>query len=219
MSTKKTTDTSNKYDPTSMNAFNTMTPQMQSNLSEFMKDPTQQAGFNLALAQQMKGVQTTGQRTVNNLFANMKAGGFGGGNMNAYQGSMLGMAGRQNSANASNAFTQNYLGFKQNQFQATGMAEGYKPLQTGSTTTETTSGLGTWLPQVAGAALQGAAAFATGGASLAATAAGKAMSGGGGGGLFSGGLQADSNASASNPFLYSQPGQGGYNPFYGYGGN
>jgi len=45
---------------------------------------------------------------------------------------------------------QNALGMQQ---WATNAAESYKPLQTGGTSTESTGGLGTWLPQVLGAGL------------------------------------------------------------------
>jgi hypothetical protein len=217
VSTKKQTDTTNKYNPASMNAFNSLQPGIQAGLQEFSGDPLQQKGFNLQLQQGQNLINAVGLRNKSQLMSNMTAGGFTGGTPGFLQSS-LGRVARSQSNQSGVNFINTYLGARQQQLQSIGMSMGYKPLQTGQSTTETTSGLGTWLPQVIGAGVSAAGAFATGGASLGMKAALGGAAKSIGGSLFSGALQSNSNASASNPFLYSQPGQGGYNPFYGYGG-
>lgn len=98
--------------------------------------------------------------------------------MGAFNQSMLASAGRQQSGQVAGAYQNALLGAQQLQLQATQQAQGYNPLQTGQTQTQTKSGLGTWLPQVAGMAIQAGMGAMTGGASLAAKAGSSAASAG-----------------------------------------
>jgi spore coat protein U-like protein len=199
MSTKKETKTVNQYNSGSMNAFNALTPAVQQNwLNDMQLDFTKSKTFNLALQQGVGAAAAGGQRMVQNLGQNLLAGGFAGANLGGVQLAQLAKIGRATSANQSNVFLQNALHYDQMRRQTAAIAGNYKPLQTGQTTTEKTSGLGTWLPQVIGGGLQAAMAFGTGGASLAASGAAKA-----GGSAFNLGASqlAAGGAAAANPLL------------------
>jgi spore coat protein U-like protein len=199
LSTKKETKTVNQYNSGSMGAFNALTPAVKNNwLNDMELDFTKSKTFNLALQQGVGAAAVGGQRMVQNLGQNMLAGSFAGANMGGIQLAQMQKIARATSANQSNVFLQNALNYDQMRRQTTALAGNYKPLQTGQTTTEKTSGLGTWLPQVIGGGLQAAMAFGTGGASLGASAAAKA-----GGSAFSLGASqlASAGAAAANPLL------------------
>lgn len=157
MSTKKqTTQTNtNSYNQQSMNAFNTLQSPLQQNLLQYMKNPLQSGFFNLRLQQSTNAANQLGQQGAAQIANNAIAAGFGGGNLNAFSQAMLAQNARATSANKAQGFIQNLLGQEQLRQNAMSMAGGYKPLQTGSTMnqTETTGGLGTWLPQLVGAGL------------------------------------------------------------------
>lgn len=175
MSSKKTTDQTIKFDQGSKNAFDTLQPGIQSSLSADMNlDPTKSSVYNLMLQKSLEQARSLQQMGVNRVAANQAASGFSPNS--AYLQSRNNQLGRFNSGLTANAFIQNLMSADERRRQATAMGMGYKPLTTGQNTVQTTSGLGTWLPQVisAGAAL-GLAPF-TGGASLAGL--GGAMKGG-----------------------------------------
>lgn len=158
----------NTYNPASMNLFNQLQPLIGSNLSNDMQlDPTKSATYNFGLQNMLANARGLGQRNSSNFAANLGASGFGQGNLPAFQQAMLGNIGRQNTGLSANAFIQNYMNYDMLRRQATQLASGIKPLQTGGTMnssgtqTQTQSGLGTWLPQVAGMGL----GLATGGMS------------------------------------------------------
>jgi hypothetical protein len=97
-----------------------------------------------------------GQTAMSGLQQNQNASGMGGGATNPAALEM-----QQNQARA-NTGLQAGLGFlapvqnaQQMQQYAGGLASQYRPLQTGQNQTQSTGGLGTWLPQVAGMALGG----------------------------------------------------------------
>lgn len=164
MSKKTTTSTTASYDPTSMAFFQNLTPQLQRNLTaDLQLDPTKSPVFNLALQWANRGVQSANQRMINSVMANMNL--FGSGNnMNMAQQSLLARTGRATSANQSNAFLQNYINYDTLRRQETMNSLNYKPLQTGETTTQKTSG--GWLGSALGAAVSIGLAPFTGGASL-----------------------------------------------------
>src|SRR5258708_38589304 len=68
-------------------------------------------------------------------------------------GAQLARAGRADMGRQSDTFNNLLLGANQLRMGAAQTAMGYRPLQTGSTTTQQQSGLGTWLPQVAAAGM------------------------------------------------------------------
>lgn len=207
MSTKTQTSSTQaiQYDPSSMSAFNAFQPRVQENwMQDSQLDPTKSSTYNLGLSGMQRAAQQLSARNRENFFGNLKAGGYAGNNLSGVQQMGLTGLGMGASALSSNAFNQNFLNYDAMRRNTVNAMASYRPLQTGQTqnSTQTTSGLGTWLPQVIGAGLQVAGAVATGGASLAATAATKAASAGGGfmnSALKSGGyFNSDNNFSANN---------------------
>ena len=212
MSTKKETTSKQEtqFDPGSRGVYNALQPGIQNVLQQFMSDPLTASYFLKQLGMANQQISQLGQRNVGNLLANMRTGGFGGGNMNAFQQSALARTGRATSGMQSNAFNNLLMNANQMRLGATQQAQGYNPLVTGQTgtTTEKTSGLGTWLPTVLGAGLGIAAGFASGGAT--GSLGGRNVMGGGGGGfgsILGGGFgQFKPNAPGGG----IMPGQGGF---------
>lgn len=178
MSTKKQTDTTqaNTYDPASMNAFHAMTNQLSGFTNQWLGPngkaaATSTPGFNLGYQSLLNNTNALAGRNIRNMTSNALSTGMNP-NSAAFN-AQLQRAGRATSAGQSNAFLNAFQNAQAQQNFAAQMAGAYRPLQTGGTTnsTETTSGAGTWAPQLASAAIQGGMAFATGGASLAAKAA------------------------------------------------
>lgn len=169
MSTKKQTNTTqtNTYNPASMNAYNTMTNQVGGFTKQWLGQPdlTKTPGFNLGYQSMLNNANALGGRNIRNMTANALATGMNP-NSAAFS-SQLQRAGRATSGLQSNAFLNAYQVAQGQQNFAAQMAGAYRPLQTGGTSnsTEMTSGTGTWLPQLAGAAIGGATAFATAGMS------------------------------------------------------
>src|SRR6266436_5470962 len=115
MGTKSTTDTTNKYDPQSLQTMHSMLGPGTGVGGGFM-------GAGGASSPAALEMQQNQGRANTNLQANL-------GFLNP---------------------VHNALGLQQGAMQ---LAAGYRPLQTGGTQVQSTGGLGTWLPQVAGAAL------------------------------------------------------------------
>lgn len=165
MSTKTVTTQANQYNPQAMNAYTGLQPNIASNWQNDMQlDPRKSSTFNLALQNAFNGNQRQVQNQMGNMFSNMRTGGFNG-NMNAYTQSQLGRIGRFGAGLNAQSTNQNFLNYDMMRRQATAQAAGYRPLQTGATNTQQTSGLGTWLPQVIGAGASIAAGAMTGGMS------------------------------------------------------
>lgn len=197
MTTKKESTSTAQFDPTSMNAFTSMQGGIASVLNDWMKNPGQIQ--NLLLQQGYRQNARVGGRMNSNVLNNAVAGGWGGGNLPAFLQASIARNSRATSANNANTFLQTLLGTKQMQLTATGMAQNYRPLQTGSKQVEQTSGLGTWLPQVIGAGLGMATGLPMfGGAAAAAGGAAKA-----GGGMLNFAPTSNVFSGMSNPFLDS----------------
>lgn len=182
MSTKKesTQVQTTQFDSGSKNVFDSLQKPIGENLTNDMQlDPTKSKTFNLGLQNALQGNAQLKNRAAQNFAGNMRASGFGEGN-NAFQQAQMGRMGRAAGAMDSQAVNQNYMNYDMMRRQATQLSMGYHPLQTGQTTntTEKTSGLGTWLPQVIGAGAQIGLGFATAGMSTAASAASKGASAG-----------------------------------------
>lgn len=215
-----------------MGTYQSLQPGIQKNMANDMQlDPTKSSTFNLGLQNALNSNALLKQRAASNLTGNMAASGFAG-NSNAFQQAQLNRMGRAGSSMDAQSTNQNFLNYDMLRRQATGQSMNYRPLQTGQTgqSTQTTSGLGTWLPQVIGAGAQIGMGIATGGASTAASAATHAgMAGvGAGNAMASGSYFSDANpfTASANPFSnYAPPGVGqfgstnsSYNPFNSYGG-
>jgi len=130
--------------------------------------PLRSPMFQAGLGQGTTQANQMGQTAVGNITQN--AAGFGGGQATpGFMQSQIRNAGYQTSGLKQNAYWSALQSAVGTQLGATGQAAGYQPLKTGQT--QTTSGLGTWLPQLLGAGLGAASGGLLGGG------------GGGGGGL------------------------------------
>jgi hypothetical protein len=179
MGTTSKTSQQSQFDPGAMQQYQGMQGGLGKTINSYMTNPfgnpfmqTQQQ-MGTRQAQNMGGTQMSG------LLQNMTNSGMQGG-----ASSPAGLEMQQNQARANTgqqanlgflAPMQNALGMQQN---AMGLAENYRPLQTGQNQTQSTGGLGTWLPQLMGAAVGGL----TGMGGLGSLFGG----GGGGGGQYAG---------------------------------
>lgn len=164
MSTKNTQTQQSTFNQPSMDTFNSFQPSFRNNMMDFMNDPLKSSFFNTQYQMAQKQNQASYGAGNSAMMQNLAAGGSVG-NVPAYMQSNLLRNQRALSGANSNSFNNLLLGANQLRFGATQNAGSYRPLQTGSTQTQQQSGLGSWLPQVAGAALGIAGGFATGGAS------------------------------------------------------
>jgi len=171
MSTKQTTDSTNtlNYDPNALSTYKQLISGGGNVLSQYMNNPFGNAFYNMGLGQSMAGANQLGQQNINTLSNNMAISGLGGNSGNAFQQAMLSNIGRGNQSIRSQANIGNVMNALQRQMTATGMGMSFSPLLTGQKgqTTQTQSGLGTWLPQLLGTAASAGMAGLTGGASLA----------------------------------------------------
>lgn len=211
MSKKTETKQRNVYNQGSMNVFDQLQPGIQASLLQDMAlDPRQNKTFNMKLAEMMRQNNLLLQNNIEQSMLNNQVRGIP--MSSGISGMQLGKFMRQASGANSNAIVQNWLAHEEARRRATGMAMGYQPLQIGQDTTQKTSGLGTWLPQVLGAGIMGGAALLTGGANL-------AGAGAKGGGIMAAGRALGSganyfmNPSAANGFAFNQ-----LRPEYSFGG-
>jgi len=146
MSKVKTTTSTNQYDPYAMSQYNSFQPMITAGLQQNINDPFGMMGGMQQLqsqtqqnnaffgGQQRQNVQSLLNRGIapnSPFFANQiqrVSGQASGANMGAYNNLLL----------QSNQFRNQNLG----------AAAGYSPMMTGGTQRDTTSGLGSWLPQL-----------------------------------------------------------------------
>lgn len=123
-------------------------------LSGYMNNPFGNPFFQTQQQLGTRQAQNLGGTQMSNILRNLSASGLGGGSSSPFAMEMLQNQGRANTGlQAQLGFlnpVQNALGMQQ---FAGGLASQYRPLQTGQNTTQSTGGLGTWLPQVAGMGL------------------------------------------------------------------
>lgn len=207
MGTQNTTQSTNQYNQGSMGVFNQMQGGIGSNLQDFMNNPMQSSFFNTQLQMAQKANAQRGSANNQMLLQNSRTGGYNG-NLPAFMQSQLAQQNRSTSANNANSFNNLLLGANQLRFGATQSAMNYKPLQTGNTNVQSQTGLGTWLPQLAGAAMSAATMGMGGG-----------MTGGGGqgGGFYSGANSGPQGM--SNPFSGVSGGNMGVGPAPDFGSN
>lgn len=184
MSTQNTT-TSNQstgltFDPGSLSLYKGLTGAGGNVLKGYMNNPFGNAFYKMGAAESQKGANALGQQNINAMQQIARTSGLGGNAGTGWLQAQKARTGRANQSLRSQAQMSNIQAALQRQIGATGMGMSYSPLMTGQTssgkTTQETSGLGTWLPQVLGAGLGMATSMATMGAG------GGAASGGGGGG-------------------------------------
>ena len=192
MSTKKVSTT--QFNPAGESAYNSLIPQYSNTMSQFMNDPMKSTFFNQMLGMGQANIGQQNQTSMNQLTRN--AMGMGGG-QNPYLQSLMAQQGRGASAQNANLCGSLLNNASNTRFAAAGNAGAFQPLQTGST--QTTGGLGSWLPQLMGAGLGMAGGFL----------------GGGAGGIGAGIQNVVNNG--GNPFFGSQFGKGGSSGGYGGG--
>ena len=165
------------FDPGALEQYRQFQPQIGQALGDFMGNPWKSGYFQQALGRSQQQIGQMGRTNLKGILGLASQGNFGTGNMPAFMASMAGQSQRGTQRMQSEALTNLLLGAGQARLQATGMAQGYNPLELGqttesrsqtdaesdmreersgsssSTTTQQQKGLGTWLPQVAGIAL------------------------------------------------------------------
>ena len=158
MGTKKTSNTTNQYDPASMNRYQSWAGGMLPQLQGLFNNPTGSPFFNFNLQQGQRVASGLSGRNTFNALQNFNRSGIGGGSLGSgARMQMFGDLGRQ----ASNLGYQGWAGAmgqaQSDRWNAASLGSSIfsNPLQTGQKNTQQTSGLGTWLPQLAGAALGG----------------------------------------------------------------
>lgn len=161
MSTVNKQTSTNAFSQQGMDAYNQMTPAFSSMATGYMNNPFSNPFFQQQQQMGNQQANMVGQSAMSNITRNMNMSGMGGSN-NPAALEMMNNQSRQNSQ------MRNQMGFMnpmQNAFTAQQnfgqMASQFRPLQTGQTQTQSQSGLGSWLPQLAGAGL----GIATGGMS------------------------------------------------------
>jgi hypothetical protein len=212
--TKTTTDntSANTYAPGALNGYATAQKQAQG----FVNNPYGNPFYQQTYTQGMNNANQINQNQQSNLIQNMQRSGMADGSPASIM--LRQMGGYQASHNQAGAFL-NASNQAQSMF-GSGMNFLSNPLVTGGTGSssgsshgeqvQSTSGLGTWLPQVVGAGIGAATGFAGGGGFMGALKGiGGGMGSGGGGGNAMGGymgaLQNVPNASGYSPSSF-----GGY---------
>lgn len=195
MSTKNvsTQQQQNQFDPTAMSAYQGLQGGAASTLQDFMQSPQSSGYFSQLLRQASESIGGRTQTAIDNL--SNPALGANVSNPSAFFADQLRRTALGGQRMQSDALTNLLTQFAQMRLQAAGQAGGYRPLQTGGsgTQTMTQSGLGSWLPQLAGAAIGAGTMAATGG-----------FGGGGFAKLFGGGA-GTSSASLANGALANTP--------------
>lgn len=177
MSTKTKTETEKSgeqkttFDPTSMKAFQSLQGPFANALLEYIKNPSEQSFQNLRIGQGERAIGTAFGTQQQNLTQNALALGMPSAVAPGYFQSQLARLGRARAGASAQNVIQNTFLSENIRRSMLPLAAAYRPLQTGGTfqtqgsATQTTGGLGTWLPQLAGAAIGAATNYATGGVS------------------------------------------------------
>jgi hypothetical protein len=193
MGTHTTTTQSNQYAPGAMNNYQNWMGQLSPMLTQMMNNPFGSPSFNMNLQQSTKAANLLGQRGIQNAMQNF--GGQGLGTTGGAFSSLLQKAGQYGSNLQQQGFNTAFNQAQTNQWNAASLGTQAfgNPLVTGGTSTQSTGGLGTWLPQVLGGGLS-----ALIGASM-----------GGGAGVSQGAMN-----SAISGLPTSTGGSGGYGQFF-----
>ena len=161
MSTQQQTSSNNQstlqFNPLAQGDYNQLTGAGTGVLTGYMNNPFGNASYNLGLQNSMKGASQAGQNNMGALASIMKTSGMGGTAGQGFQGAQQAQMGRANQSMMSQANLSNIQAALSRQMAATGMGMSFSPQMTGqsgtSNSTQSTSGLGTWLPQLMGAGL------------------------------------------------------------------
>lgn len=151
MGTKNVTTSQNQYNPLSMQTYNSMLPTASNALMSEISNPYSNMFFNNQLGmmnQQIGAMGASGQAATNQ---SLQARGINPNSpMAAFMSRQNAMGTQAQQAQGYNNLLLNAANMRQSAISG---AMNYTPLQTGQTQTQQTTGLGTWLPQLAGAAM------------------------------------------------------------------
>jgi hypothetical protein len=170
MGTKSTTQTTNQYSPAGTAAYNTLIPQATATTTANLTNPYGNQTF-LGLTQQGKTGAAAGGAALKSGNASNAAALLGSPPSSAasnYTNTLASMTTAGNTARSTNSLIQ---GAASTRNQALASAMNFRPLQTGGTSVQQTSGLGTWLPQVMGMGMAAVTGGLSGGLGGAATGA------------------------------------------------
>lgn len=189
--TKQSSNNAITYDPGSKQAYDQNIATSMPILQQLASNPLSNAFFNQQLGMGNKQATQAGQRGIANILSNAKMGGFAGQGTSPFLQSMLANAHRGTSGLQQGNLWNAMNSANSKQMQSLGLLSSFNPLMTGSNSqgqsSQTTSGLGTWLPQLIGGGLSAAAGVMTGGASTALQGASHAAAGAIGQGASNGG--------------------------------
>lgn len=156
MGTKQ--QTTNQYNQSGMNAYNAFQPQLQSVLGGYASNPFGNPFYQLNLSSNMAQANRSSANMNQNALSQFNMTGMGGAPSGA-RTSLMSQLSRYGSSLQAGAFQGAAQNAFTNQMGALNTMAGYRPLQTGQT--QQTSGLGTWLPQLAAAGMGFASSFFT----------------------------------------------------------
>lgn len=143
MSQKTTTNSNNSYNAAGMSNYNSFQGTLGNGLNQYAMNPLGSSFFNQQLSANMNNNSQISNRNNANMFQNLKTGGGLIGNSGAFMQSQLNKSMLSNSANQSSAFGSTLNSALQNRQWALGSMQGFSPLQTGQSATQTQStGLG-----------------------------------------------------------------------------
>ena len=169
MSKTTTTQNTNQYTSSATGAQNTLS----STYTPMVKNPYSGANYNMGLQQNTNAANSLGMNAVRNAMQNFNMSGSGNLTGGA-RASLLSGLSRQTSGMRQQGFFNNWNTATANQQFGANVLGQLSGQLAGTTSTQKTSGLGTWLPQLIGAGIGVAAGFATGRASMAAKGLGAA---------------------------------------------
>lgn len=186
MSTTNTTSGSNQsslqFNPAAQQQYNNLVTSGGNQLQGMINNPFGNALYSMGAAASQKGAAQQGQNNMGVLNQNQKTQGLGGQAGAGWLAAQKAMTGRANASMMSQANVSNVMNALQRQMAATGMGMSFAPQLTGQSgnfsQTQSTGGLGTWLPQVAGMALGGLTGGLSSGLGAAMTQTGAGSGGG-----------------------------------------
>lgn len=163
MGTKQQTTQATTFDPSSMQQYQQFWQLASPLLNSMATNPFGSSSYALNLAQATQASQQAGSQAMRNALTNWNTSMGGSGANSGVRAALQSQLARY----GSNLNYQGFLGAanqaQQNQWNALGLQASRTPLVTGGQSTSQTSGLGTWLPQLASAAIGGATSAFTGG--------------------------------------------------------
>lgn len=166
--TNSSSSTGMQFDPGSMSTYQNLTGSGGKVLSNYINNPFSNPMYTFGQQQTQKGSQMLGQQNMNVLQQMMKTSGMTGKAGAGWLGAQTAQTGRANQSMRSQGNISNIMQALQRQMGATGMGMSFSPLMTGQSSTgsqtSTTSGTGTWLPQLIGAGMGAAMMGMSGGA-------------------------------------------------------